>query len=161
MCASYVIIGDGIAGSSAAETLREADPDADVTVITEEGEALYNRILIKEFAKGKLPAAPVSIHDPDWYAERDIDLQLDTVVTGVDTEGHEVHTHEGDVYEYDKLVLATGGTPTASTTSGRSGTRVPSGSTRRRPTPVSSSAPACWASTWQPSVQPKRSTPTT
>ena len=112
MCASYVIIGDGIAGSSAAETIREADPDAAVTVITEEGEALYNRILIKEFAKGKLPAAPVSIHDPDWYAERDIDLQLDTVVTGVDTEGHEVHTHEGDVYEYDKLLLATGGTPT-------------------------------------------------
>jgi 3-phenylpropionate/trans-cinnamate dioxygenase ferredoxin reductase subunit len=112
MCASYVIIGDGIAGSSAAETLRKADPDADVTVITEEGEALYNRILIKEFAKGKLPAAPVSIHDPEWYAERDIDLELDTVVTSVDTDGHEVHTHEGEVYEYDELLLATGGTPT-------------------------------------------------
>ncbi len=112
MCASYVIIGDGIAGSSAAETLREADPDADVTVITEEGEALYNRILIKEFAKGKLPAAPVSIHDPGWYAERDIDLRLNTVVTGVDTDAHEVRTHEGDAYDYDKLLLATGGTPT-------------------------------------------------
>jgi len=112
MCASYVIIGDGIAGSSAAETLREADPDADVTVITEEGEALYNRILIKEFAKGKLPAAPVSIHDPDWYAERDIDLELDTVVTGVDTDAHEVRTHEGDVHGYDRLLIATGGTPT-------------------------------------------------
>ncbi|PSQ34057.1 NADH oxidase [Halobacteriales archaeon QS_9_70_65] len=112
MCASYVIIGDGIAGSSAAETLREADPDADVTVITEEGEALYNRILIKEFAKGKLPAAPVSIHDPDWYAERDIDLELDTVVTDVDTDAHEVRTHEGDVHGYDKLLIATGGTPT-------------------------------------------------
>jgi NAD(P)H-nitrite reductase large subunit len=112
MCASHVIIGDGIAGSSAAETIREADPDADVTVITEEGEALYNRILIKEFAKGKLPEAPVSIHDPDWYDERDIDLQLNTVVTNVDTDAHEVHTHEGDVYEYDKLLVATGGTPT-------------------------------------------------
>ncbi|MFT4883889.1 MAG: NAD(P)H-nitrite reductase large subunit [Natronomonas sp.] len=112
MCASHVIIGDGIAGSSAAETIREADPDADITVITEEGEALYNRILIKEFAKGKLPEAPVSIHDPDWYAERDIDLQLNTVVTSVDTDAHEVHTHEGDVYEYDKLLVATGGTPT-------------------------------------------------
>jgi 3-phenylpropionate/trans-cinnamate dioxygenase ferredoxin reductase subunit len=111
MCASYVIIGDGIAGSSAAETLVEADPDADVTVVTEEGEALYNRILIKEFAKGKLPAAPVSIHDPDWYAERDIDLQLNTVVTDVDTDAHEVHTHQGDTYGYDKLLLATGGTP--------------------------------------------------
>ena len=112
MCASYVIIGDGIAGSSAAETLREADPEADVTVITEEGEALYNRILIKEFAKGKLPAAPVSIHDPDWYAERDIDLELNTVVTGVDTDAHELYTHAGDTIGYDKLLVATGGTPT-------------------------------------------------
>jgi 3-phenylpropionate/trans-cinnamate dioxygenase ferredoxin reductase subunit len=112
MSTSHVIIGDGIAGSSAAETVREADPDADVTVITDEGEALYNRILIKEFAKGKLPEAPISIHDPDWYAERDIDLQLNTYVTTVDTDAHEVHTHAGDTYEYDKLLIATGGTPT-------------------------------------------------
>jgi 3-phenylpropionate/trans-cinnamate dioxygenase ferredoxin reductase subunit len=111
MCASHVIIGDGIAGASAAETIREADPDADITVVTEEGEALYNRILIKEFAKGKLPEAPVSIHDPEWYEERDIELRLDTVVTGVETDAHEVHTHGGDVIEYDKLLLATGGTP--------------------------------------------------
>jgi len=112
MCASHVIIGDGIAGASAAETIREADPDADITVVTEEGEALYNRILIKEFAKGKLPAAPVSIHDPEWYDERDIDLRLDTVVTGVDTDAHEVYTHGGETFEYDKLLVATGGTPT-------------------------------------------------
>ena len=111
MCASHVIIGDGIAGASAAETIREADPDAEITIVTEEGEALYNRILIKEFAKGKLPEAPVSIHDPDWYDERDIDLRLDTVVTDVETDAHEIHTHDGDVIEYDKLLLATGGTP--------------------------------------------------
>jgi NAD(P)H-nitrite reductase large subunit len=111
MTTSHVIVGDGIAGSSAAETIREADPDADVTVITDEGEALYNRILIKEFAKGKLPEAPISIHEPGWYEERDIDLQLNTYVTGVDTDAHEVYTHEGDVYEYDKLLVATGGTP--------------------------------------------------
>jgi 3-phenylpropionate/trans-cinnamate dioxygenase ferredoxin reductase subunit len=112
MSASHVIIGDGIAGASAAESIREGDPDAEVTVLTEEGEALYNRILIKEFAKGKLPAAPVSIHDPEWYDERDIVLHLDTVVTGIDTEAHEVYTHGGETYGYDKLLVATGGTPT-------------------------------------------------
>ena len=112
MTASHVIIGDGIAGSSAAETIREHDPDADITVVTEEGEALYNRILIKEFAKGKLPEAPISIHEEDWYAERDIDLALDTVVTGVDTDEKVVQTHESGDIEYDKLLLATGGTPT-------------------------------------------------
>ena len=111
MSTSHVIVGDGIAGSSAAETIREQDPDADVTVITDEGEALYNRILIKEFAKGKLPEAPISIHEPEWYDERDIDLQLNPYVTDVDPDAHEIHTHEGDTYEYDKLLVATGGTP--------------------------------------------------
>jgi NAD(P)H-nitrite reductase large subunit len=113
MSRSHVIIGDGIAGSSAAETIREADPDADITVITDEGEALYNRILIKEFAKGKLPEAPISIHEPGWYEERDIDLELDTHVTDIDTEANVLHSHSGDEYEYDKLLVATGGTPTS------------------------------------------------
>ena len=111
MDASYVIVGDGIAGSSAAETIRESEPDAGVTVITDEGEALYNRILIKEFAKGKLPEAPISIHEPEWYADRDIDLRLDTHVRAVDIEGHELHTEGGETIEYDKLLIATGGTP--------------------------------------------------
>ena len=108
---SHVIVGDGIAGSSAAETIREADPDADVAVITDEGETLYNRILIKEFAKGKLPEAPISIHEPDWYEQRGIDLHLNTLVTGVDADAHELYTHEGGTFEYDKLLVATGGTP--------------------------------------------------
>ncbi len=111
MTQSFVIVGDGIAGSSAAETLREKRTDADITVITDEGEALYNRILIKEYAKGKLPEAPISIHDEDWYAERDIDLQLDTYVTDLRPDAHEIETHEGEVYEFDKLLLAVGGTP--------------------------------------------------
>jgi len=112
MTQSYVIIGDGIAGSSAAETLRDEAPDADITVITDEGEALYNRILIKEFAKGKLPEMPISIHEPSWYEDHDIDLRLDTLVTNIDTEGHRFRTHEDEVIEYDKLLVATGGTPT-------------------------------------------------
>ena len=111
MSTSHVIIGDGIAGASAAETIREADPDASVTVLTDEGEALYNRILIKEFAKGKLPEAPISIHEPEWYEERDIDLQLNTHVTEIEPVAHEIQTHTGDTYEYDKLLIATGGTP--------------------------------------------------
>src|SRR6056297_4289358 len=111
MSTSHVIIGDGIAGASAAETIREADPDASVTVITDEGEALYNRILIKEFAKGKLPEAPISIHEPEWYDERDIDLELNTVVTDIDPEDHTVTTHDGETIPYDKLLVATGGTP--------------------------------------------------
>jgi 3-phenylpropionate/trans-cinnamate dioxygenase ferredoxin reductase subunit len=111
MTQSYVILGDGIAGSSAAKTLREEAPDAEITIVTDEGEALYNRILIKEFAKGKLPEMPISIHEPEWYEERDIDLRLDTLVTDVDPDAHRLRTHEGETIEYDKLLVATGGTP--------------------------------------------------
>jgi NAD(P)H-nitrite reductase large subunit len=111
MSESYVIIGDGIAGSSAAEALHEEAPGVDITVVTDEGETLYNRILIKEFAKGKLPEAPISIHEPDWYDERDIDLRLDTLVTDVNPEAHTVETHEGEEIAYDKLLVAAGGTP--------------------------------------------------
>lgn len=112
MGTSHVIIGDGIAGSSAAETLRENDPDSDITVITDEGEALYNRILIKEFAKGKMPGGPISIHSPEWYQERDIDLQLNTMVTEVKPESKTIYTHDRNSIDYDTLLIATGGTPT-------------------------------------------------
>ena len=111
MSESYVIVGDGVAGSSAAETLREERPDAEITVITDEGEALYNRIRIKEYAKGKLPEAPISIHDEEWYAERDIDLRLNTLVVDIDVENDEIRTHEDEVFAYDSLLLAIGGTP--------------------------------------------------
>ncbi len=108
---SYVIIGDGIAGHTAADTLRSEDPDADITVITDEGEALYNRILIKEHAKGKLPEAVISMAGPDWYEERDIDLELDTLIVDADPAAHEVYTHDGRTFAYDKLLVASGGTP--------------------------------------------------
>jgi 3-phenylpropionate/trans-cinnamate dioxygenase ferredoxin reductase subunit len=111
MSDSYVIIGDGIAGASAAETLREESPDAEITVLTDEGESLYNRILIKEYAKGKLPEAPISIHQEEWYEDHDVDLRLNTVVVDIDVENDAVHTHEGETFEYDSLLLAIGGTP--------------------------------------------------
>ena len=111
MSDSYVIVGDGIAGASAAETLREEAPDAEITVLTDEGESLYNRILIKEYAKGKLPEAPISIHQEDWYDEHDVDLRLNTIVDDIDVEGDAVHTHDGETFAYDSLLLAIGGTP--------------------------------------------------
>ncbi|MDY7083331.1 MAG: NAD(P)/FAD-dependent oxidoreductase, partial [Halobacteria archaeon] len=76
----YIIIGDGISGATAAETLHEEDDSADITVITEEAEPLYNRINIKEYAKGKMPEEHIRMHTEEWYDERDIELMLDTLV---------------------------------------------------------------------------------
>ncbi|MFB6190273.1 MAG: NAD(P)/FAD-dependent oxidoreductase [Candidatus Nanohaloarchaea archaeon] len=112
MTDSYVVIGDGIAGATAAETLREEDGEADVTVLTDEPEPLYNRIMLKSYMKGDLPATKFTkMHDQGWYDKRDINLELETEVVDVDTSGKTVETAEGETYSYDRLLVATGGSP--------------------------------------------------
>lgn len=106
----YIIIGDGIAGASAAEKLREKDERADIKVLTDDSEPLYNRIMLKSYMKGSLPLQYTRVHDADWYDKRDIDLHLDEKVEDVDLENSIVHTVRED-YEYDKLLVASGGSP--------------------------------------------------
>lgn len=109
--ADYTIIGDGIAGATAAETIHSEDEDASITVITEEPEPLYNRINIKEYAKGKMEEDFIMMHDESWYDERGIDLRLDTHVWKVEGDEKKVILHDGEELGYDKLLSATGGKP--------------------------------------------------
>lgn len=107
----YVIIGDGIAGATAAGTIREHDEAGDITVVTNEGEPLYNRVRIKDFAKGEVTEGSCQIHDHEWYESRDIDLKLFSTVKTVDDKNDTVITEDGERLEYDKLLIAAGGTP--------------------------------------------------
>ncbi|MFB6284427.1 MAG: NAD(P)/FAD-dependent oxidoreductase [Halobacteria archaeon] len=107
----YVIIGDGISGATAAGTIREEQPDAEITVITDECEPLYNRINIKEYAKGRMPEDAIRMHKEAWYDERDIDLLLDTMVWKVENDENAVVLHDGSEIEYEKLLVAAGGSP--------------------------------------------------
>lgn len=111
MSEKYLIIGDGVAGATAAETIREQDKEAEITILTDESEPLYNRIMLKSFMKGQLPLQYTRMHDENWYNKRDINLELETRVENVDTEARKVETRSGDTYSYDKLLVATGGSP--------------------------------------------------
>lgn len=110
MTSNYIIIGDGIAGATAAETIREEKEDADIKVFTDEEKALYNRIMLKNYMKGTLPKQYTQMHDENWYEKKDINLYLETPVEEVDTEEKEVITEENS-YSYDKLLVSTGGSP--------------------------------------------------
>lgn len=107
----FVIIGDGIAGATAAETLRANDPECSITILTNEGEPLYNRVQIKDFAKGQKEEAKCRIHDTKWYEQRNIDLRLFTTVTLVDDKNNTVICEDGSRLQYDSLLLAVGGLP--------------------------------------------------
>ncbi len=111
MSEKYLIIGDGIAGATAAKTIRENDEDADIKVFTDDSEPLYNRIMLKTYMKGRLPKQYTRMHDKSWYEKRNIDLHLDTKVESVDTGSKVVETCEGSSYKFDKVLVATGGSP--------------------------------------------------
>ncbi|MGH2668599.1 MAG: NAD(P)/FAD-dependent oxidoreductase, partial [bacterium] len=108
---NVVIIGDGIAGATAAVAARKRDPDAQITIITDEPEPLYNRVQIKDFAKGQRDEASTFIHDLGSYDKNNLRLRLNTRVVEVRDAENRLVTADGTRYSYDKLLLATGGTP--------------------------------------------------
>lgn len=107
----YVIVGDGIAGATAAETVKKEKEEAEIAVLTDEKEPLYNRIMLKTYMKGTLPKQYTRVHDENWYDKRDIDLHLETKVESVNQKEKTVETSSGESFEYDKLLVATGGSP--------------------------------------------------
>jgi 3-phenylpropionate/trans-cinnamate dioxygenase ferredoxin reductase component len=109
---TFTIVGAGLAGAKAAETLRDEGFDGRIVLLGAEPERPYERPpLSKDYLQGKAPREQVFVHPPDWYAEHDVDLRLNTRATGLDPAGHTVTLDSGQTLRYDRLLLATGATP--------------------------------------------------
>ncbi len=105
----YVIIGNGIAGTTAADTLRKNDPNCSIHLLTNEPYPLYNRVSLPRFLQGVLTEQKVMIRDFAWHEQRNIQLITETMVTDVNTDERVVVTDKGQVLPYDALLVATGG----------------------------------------------------
>ena len=109
-----VIIGAGQAGYQVAAQLRQkgyADP---VILIGDEAHIPYQQPpLSKAYLKGELDGDRLPFRPADFYENKDIDLRLSEAVTAIDTSAKTVQTAKGSL-SYDKLVIATGGTPDGS-----------------------------------------------
>lgn len=105
----YVIIGNGVAGTTAAETLRKNDPNCSITLLTNEPYPLYNRVSLPRFLQGVITEQKVMIRDFAWHEQRNIDLVTETLVTDVNTDERVVVTDKGQSLPYDALLIATGG----------------------------------------------------
>jgi 3-phenylpropionate/trans-cinnamate dioxygenase ferredoxin reductase component len=109
---ALVIVGAGLAGAKAAQTLREEGFSGQVVLLGEESERPYERPpLSKGYLLGKDERDTVYVHPAHWYADHDIDLRLGTTVTGIDAAAHEVALADGSRLGYGKLLLTTGSTP--------------------------------------------------
>ncbi|MFF4617110.1 NAD(P)/FAD-dependent oxidoreductase [Nonomuraea jabiensis] len=110
--ATYVIVGAGLAGAKAAETLREEGFDGEIVLIGAENERPYERPpLSKEYLQGRSERESIFVHGPEWYADNAVDLRLGTRVTRIELDNHLVRLGDGSRQPYDKLLIATGATP--------------------------------------------------
>jgi len=104
-----VIIGNGVAGTTAAETLRKNDPSCSIHLLTNEPYPLYNRVSLPRFLQGVIVEQKVMIRDFAWHEQRNVQLVTETMVATVDTDERVVVTDKGQHLPYDALLIATGG----------------------------------------------------
>lgn len=104
----YLIIGNGAAGTTAAENIRKADSAADITLITAEALPFYSRIRLTDYISGKIEQTDLIIKGEDWHRKQSIHLVTETYVKAVDFQEKKVITRTGLTFSYDCLLLATG-----------------------------------------------------
>ncbi len=106
---THVIVGAGLAGARAAETLREAGFDGEVVLLGGEEHRPYERPpLSKEYLQGAADQDSVFVHPAEWYGEAGITLRTGAVVTAIERDAAEVVLADGEHVGYERLLLATG-----------------------------------------------------
>jgi 3-phenylpropionate/trans-cinnamate dioxygenase ferredoxin reductase component len=108
----YVIVGGGLAGASAVEGIRERDRGGSIALFGNENRLPYDRPpLSKGLWLGKSKEEELPVHDEAFYTSHAITLHLDNEVVDIDPSKRELRDKEGHAYAYEKLLLATGGSP--------------------------------------------------
>jgi NADPH-dependent 2,4-dienoyl-CoA reductase/sulfur reductase-like enzyme/nitrite reductase/ring-hydroxylating ferredoxin subunit len=108
----FVIIGGGAASNAAAEALRRVGFQGKITIISAVPEVPIDRPnLSKEYLDGHAKPEWMPLRDKNWYDQRNIELLLNTKVTAVNPQAHTITLADNNSIRYDKLLLATGGTP--------------------------------------------------
>ncbi len=107
---TYLIIGGGIAGTTAAETLRKRDANASITIITDEPHRLYSRVLLSKpaFLTGTQDFESVWMKKKEWYIANNITLLTGRSAAKLDAGNKILTLWDGETFHYEKLLIATG-----------------------------------------------------
>jgi 3-phenylpropionate/trans-cinnamate dioxygenase ferredoxin reductase component len=109
---TVVVVGSGVAGASAAMTLRAEGFAGRVVLVGAEPELPYRRPpLSKEVLRGKQGPERIRLRPPTFYEEQAIELRPGVEAVALDPATREVALSSGETMGYDRLLLATGGRP--------------------------------------------------
>ena len=104
-----VIIGNGVAGVTAARIIKEKKPETQVSIYTDENSHYYSRPKLYEILSGATKPQDVSMFSEEWYKRNGITVQLNKKALSIDTEQKELLLEDQSKVKYDKLLLANGG----------------------------------------------------
>ncbi|MCK5027352.1 MAG: NAD(P)/FAD-dependent oxidoreductase, partial [Candidatus Pacebacteria bacterium] len=107
----YLIIGGGIAGTTAAETVRQKDSEGSIAIVNDEPYRLYSRVMLSKqnWFLGKIPFERIWLKTEKWYQEKNIAFLGGKTATSLNKENKTVTLDNGDIVKYEKLLIATGG----------------------------------------------------
>jgi 3-phenylpropionate/trans-cinnamate dioxygenase ferredoxin reductase component len=106
---TFVIVGAGLAGAKAAETLRAEGFDGHLLLLGQEDERPYERPpLSKAYLRGEADRASLYVHPEGFYAAHDIELRPSTAVRSISSGARQLELATGERLGYQRLLLATG-----------------------------------------------------
>lgn len=103
----YLVIGGGMAADAAVVAIRKADAAGTIGLISSENVPPYNR---PPLSKGLWKDDAL---ESIWRKteDQDVEMHLGRTIESLDSKGKRTTDHQGQIYTYDKLLLAVGGTP--------------------------------------------------
>ncbi len=107
----YVIVGASAAGIGAVEAIHQADPQATITIISDEACPHYSRPMISDFVSGKADFPKMKCRDDTFWIQHNAQALTDKKATALNLADKIVTLEGGEKVSYEKLLLATGGKP--------------------------------------------------
>lgn len=105
---NYLIIGNGVAGTTAAENIRKIDKKGNITMVTGEDLPFYYRIRLNEYISGEIEENDLVAKKEKWYRDQNINLELVTRIVGAKDQEKALITENNRTLSYDRLLIATG-----------------------------------------------------
>lgn len=107
----YLIIGGGIAGTTAAQELRKLSPDAEITIVEQSPHRLYSKVILARYVTDEIERERLFLKTEKWYLENKIEFLADTRVESIDLKNKFLVTSDKRELPYDKLLITTGQEP--------------------------------------------------
>lgn len=107
MSKAYVVVGNGVAGVSAALAIRARDARGRIAVVSDEGDYFFSRTALMYAFMDRLPRRAMEPYERHTWRERGVEL-VRARVTDLDASAHRLTLGDGRTLPYDRLLLATG-----------------------------------------------------